>query len=149
MIEDFFKKNKDQQITYDQCFSYFKSLENCKDPETLSDCLFSSLDKDRNETISKKDFDIQKFFDDLNLCSEIINRNYDNLLNEFDGNKDGKITWEETFNVFKKDPSIGYFSCENMTRVFFQILDTNNDKVITIDDLRKAKERDEDLYLIE
>ncbi|EGC36330.1 hypothetical protein DICPUDRAFT_94337 [Dictyostelium purpureum] len=66
----------------------------------------------------------------------IIVRSIQKALDDYDGNKDGKISWDEMCSVYRKDPDVGEYRCDGMTNSVFGSLGVGKDKCVTKDELR-------------
>ncbi|EGC39152.1 hypothetical protein DICPUDRAFT_75277 [Dictyostelium purpureum] len=141
-----FDKNNDRELSWDEVVERLKENKNCKDPYFAAFSMFTALDKNQDRKISLTEVQNHKLETYAKKCENIIKKDIKNVLKEYDGNKDGKITWDEVCDVFRKDPDVGEEGCENSTRYLFGSMDKNNDKVITKDELRAFSMRFNNLY---
>ncbi|EGC39153.1 hypothetical protein DICPUDRAFT_45365 [Dictyostelium purpureum] len=141
-----FDKNNDGEITWDEVVERLKENKNCKDPYFAAFSMFSALDKNQDRKISLAEVQNHKLEIYAKKCESVIKRDVKNMLKEYDGNKDGKITWDEVCDFFRKDPEVGEKNCELNTKYLFQSMDKNNDKVITRDELRAFSMRFNNLH---
>ncbi|EGC28396.1 hypothetical protein DICPUDRAFT_85505 [Dictyostelium purpureum] len=123
------------EITLDELVTYIKSFKEIEDPKLVALTIFSSLDLNDDKKISLQEVDTHKLKMEAQIVEENIKDGIKYMLDDYDGNNDGKITWDEVFNGFRKYVR-GTEICVYKTNKIFSNYDKNSDKVITTEELR-------------